>query len=266
MMKSRIITAALIILVCVPFLVLGGIFFKIGACLVVLLATHELLHLRKDRNYSLFTQLVIYTIALTSIAFDFDFFNASIASFSTIILLVYSIMIFDKQTDFNDVSYILSILLFVLLAGNCALYIRDLNDGLYIILFVVLVTSANDIGAYFVGKNLGKQKLIERISPNKTVEGSIGGLLCGVTSGVIYASFFPIGVEFKQFWQILLVSVLLSILGQMGDLFFSAIKRTYDAKDFSNILPGHGGVLDRLDSHLTNFIGYVVIVTVLSSI
>lgn len=265
-MKNRIITGSLIALVCIPFLLFGGTLFKIGASLIILVAAHELLHLRKDRQYSVITQFIVYSLAFTSIIFDFDFFNASIASFSTIILVVFSIMIFDKNTDFNDISYILSILLFVLLAGNCALYIRGLDNGLSILMFIVIVTSANDIGAYFVGKNFGRQKLIERISPNKTVEGSIGGLLSGLTIGLIYATFLPIGPEFQQLWQITLACILLSILGQMGDLFFSAIKRTYDAKDFSNILPGHGGVLDRLDSHLSNFIGYVVLITILSSI
>lgn len=124
--------------------------------------------------------------------------------------------------------------------------VEDTGHVRILIPFVVAFTS--DAGAYFVGRAFGKKKLAPRISPNKTVEGAIGGIaagaLCCVAYGLIVGCF-----GFKtSILSLAAFGAVGSVIAQLGDLTFSAIKRQYGIKDYSNLLPGHGGVLDRLDS------------------
>lgn len=139
----------------------------------------------------------------------------------------------------------------------------DPNDGLFLILYVFFVTWGSDIVAYFIGKNFGKNKLAPYISPNKTWEGLAGAGLGGVIGGLIVLglvwmqmdshserhiaiiSLFDMHIIFVIF-----VSLVLGLLGQVGDLMESYVKRYYGVKDSGNLIPGHGGILDRVDALL----------------
>ena len=118
-------------------------------------------------------------------------------------------------------------------------------DILYLI-YVVLVTIMSDTFAHFFGTKIGRYKLAPDISPNKTVEGLIGGLFFGTFIGGMFFLTF-INPEANAF-IVMVVSLMLSLIAEFGDLVFSAMKRNYKVKDYGNIMPGHGGVLDRLDS------------------
>ena len=108
---------------------------------------------------------------------------------------------------------------------------------------------------------IGKHKLLEEISPKKTWEGTIGGTIIGTfVSTVFYVTVINPNINLGI---IILVSLFLSIIGQFGDLVFSAIKRYYGKKDFSNIMPGHGGVLDRLDSLIFVLLGFTFFITII---
>lgn len=119
---------------------------------------------------------------------------------------------------------------------------RDADFGFVALMFVLLVVWVTDIGGYFAGRGIGGPKLWPRVSPKKTWAGAIGGL---VLSLVIAAGFALLG--FGKMLPLLLLGTVLSIVSQLGDLFESAIKRRFDVKDSSHIIPGHGGLLDRLD-------------------
>ena len=124
-----------------------------------------------------------------------------------------------------------------------------------IFLLLVAITVACDMGAFFVGSFLGKHKLIPELSPKKTIEGAVGGYLAGAIVGGIVLAIFH-----KYFsWELLAAVFILPITCQVGDLFFSFIKRMFGVKDFSKLLPGHGGINDRIDSLTINTIVLFVI-------
>lgn len=119
---------------------------------------------------------------------------------------------------------------------------RDIEYGFVALLLVLAVVWASDIGGYFAGKSIGGMKLAPLISPNKTWAGAIGGF---VLSLLVAAGFAAAGQG--RLVPLLLLAAALSVISQAGDLFESAVKRRFDVKDSSNIIPGHGGLLDRLD-------------------
>lgn len=119
---------------------------------------------------------------------------------------------------------------------------RDADFGFVALMFVLLVVWVTDIGGYFAGRGIGGPKLWPRVSPKKTWAGAIGGLVLAL---VVAAAFAWLG--FGGMLALLLLGAVLSIVSQLGDLFESAIKRRFDVKDSSHIIPGHGGLLDRLD-------------------
>lgn len=138
------------------------------------------------------------------------------------------------------VPYLLS---YVLLLGAAP-------DGRYWIIFVLAVTAAGDSGAYYTGMKAGRHKLYELVSPKKTIEGSIGGLSGSIVIGLLFGLIF---FRYLPLYRLLLLCFAVAITGQIGDLFESMIKRNCGKKDSSGLLPGHGGILDRLDSILFSF-------------
>lgn len=136
-----------------------------------------------------------------------------------------------------------------LLLGHLVL-LRSLNDGRAWIFLTLLVIMVCDSSAYFVGSHWGKRKLYPIVSPNKSVEGGVGGLI-GAVLAVLFASvtFLPqVGIV-----DGVIIGLLLGVVGQLGDLFESLLKRACGVKDSGNLIPGHGGMLDRLDSLLFAF-------------
>ena len=132
-------------------------------------------------------------------------------------------------------------------------YIPDSTLGLWTLLVPVVATVGTDVAAYFTGIYLGRHKLVPRLSPGKTVEGSLGGLAGSVVGLFILWGFAawlnPEGMPFTA-WELVLIGLFLSVVSQIGDLAESMLKRYYGIKDSGSFLPGHGGLLDRIDSLL----------------
>lgn len=143
------------------------------------------------------------------------------------------------------------------------LRIRAAENGHLLILLPFLAAWMTDTGAYFTGVFLGKHKLCEKISPKKTVEGAIGGIIVCVISLLIYAAAVGLQVNFAAFGAGALV---LSFLAQVGDLSFSIIKREYNIKDYGNLMPGHGGVLDRFDSTMFTIPASYILLMIIGAI
>lgn len=128
-------------------------------------------------------------------------------------------------------------------------YIRNTDGGLYYLLFAIVISLITDVMAFCVGKCIGKHKLSPHISPKKTIEGSVGGTLLAVAVCMVIAYILQRNGLIEVHYGVLFCYLTLaSVVGQFGDLAFSVVKRIVGVKDYSNLLPGHGGVLDRCDS------------------
>ncbi len=125
-------------------------------------------------------------------------------------------------------------------------YLSDPLYGAKLVLFVCFLVWAADSGAYFVGKSLGKHKMAPAVSPNKTIEGLVGGIVTAMLVGYWVAEWF--GIQFSSMPVMLLIILLTVAISVLGDLVESMFKRVSGIKDSSNIIPGHGGILDRIDS------------------
>ncbi len=136
--------------------------------------------------------------------------------------------------------------------------LRQMDHGKYLVLLAVLLTFATDAGAYFAGVLLGKHKGVTRVSPNKSVEGYIGGFCSGVVFAVLYGMVASkIAGDGVSLLPLALCGLFGAVATEVGDLAFSFIKRQYGVKDYGHLLPGHGGMLDRFDSMM--FCGPVVL-------
>lgn len=127
----------------------------------------------------------------------------------------------------------------------------EFEHGKYLVFLVFVASSISDACAYFVGVSMGKHKLAPLVSPKKSIEGSVGGILGAAIIGLIYGiilyktGIFP---QFEVTWGFALIGGFGSVISQIGDLAASAIKRDHDIKDYSHLIPGHGGIMDRMDS------------------
>ena len=184
-------------------------------------------------------------------------FNAIVfasVALSLINLFAYCLLS-DQEFKFADIAQIFTVTLYIVLAFNSILYIHDLGglqDGSYIYLLIFIGAWITDIFAYFCGYFFGKHKLIPTVSPKKTIEGSIGGIIFCMIAFLAFGFIIKaIDKSLQINYVILVVSgLIISIVSQIGDLIMSVIKRQYGIKDYGKIFPGHGGVLDRFDSIL----------------
>lgn len=124
--------------------------------------------------------------------------------------------------------------------------VRFVHDGHLLVWFIYIGAWGSDTCAYCVGKLIGKHKMPSKLSPNKTIEGCLGGIAGAALIGFIFAAVFYDNKNI--WWQLPLIGAVSSVISQIGDLAASAIKRNHDIKDYGNLIPGHGGILDRFDS------------------
>ena len=144
------------------------------------------------------------------------------------------------------------------LALSALVELRRMDHGQYLVLLAVLLTFATDAGAYFAGVSLGKHKGVTKVSPNKSVEGYIGGFVSGVVFAIAYGgAASKIANADVNLLPLVLCGLFGALAPEVGDLAFSFIKRQYGVKDYGHLLPGHGGMLDRFDSMM--FCGPVVL-------
>lgn len=252
-MKQRVISAIVAIIIVVPIVLYGSIPFYLGASVLGLIGFYEMLKARKIERDIPNIMKIVCMFAFIIIMMDnwgnkVLVFNSNDKLILSILLTVIPIVFFNKKKsyDINDALFMLGTIMFLGISFNHLVNIRV--GSLYNFIYLVLITTMTDTFAYFTGRLIGKHKMCPSVSPNKTWEGFVGGLVFGTIISVV---FYVCVFDFTgSVFLLVLVSMLLSVVGQIGDLVFSSIKRHYKIKDYGNIMPGHGGVLDRLDSLL----------------
>lgn len=281
-MKSRIITGlvGLVIVIAWLFSMYTPI-FSIALSIVAAIGVFETLKAFEVKN-PVFRVICIILSLLVPMYFEYkDKVSVPLFPVITVIILVsLMIMVLDfKNLKFEQVACSLFTAVFIPCALSCIILFRDVyktfpdayikTDGIFFILFAFFCCWLSDTFAYFVGRKFGKHKLAPVISPKKTIEGAIGGVICTAALNVIL--FFVFKTRFNlsdsiSIITVILSSCVLSVISIFGDLTASTIKRHHNIKDFGNLLPGHGGVMDRFDSSCFVFPALYAIISVLNAI
>lgn len=245
-MLTRIISGLLGIPLLVIVLYKGGILLYGATMIVALIGLYEFYHAMKNKNFNPISFLGYGLTIIILSGFYFSFNNAFLlTSIIVTVITISTMQLFSSKYTIVDSCITLYGLLYVaLLLGHIILTERLENKGIIWLIFIIAWST--DTFAYFGGYFFGKKKLCPKISPKKTVEGAVIGILgCMLTCGIFAHVFF---IEYKG--AIILLGMFGSIFSQIGDLTASQIKRHVGIKDFGNLIPGHGGVLDRFDSIL----------------
>lgn len=224
--------------------------FDATVALIAVLALYELLILGRRKGYEMPVVLCLLIALFIIAAFILEDVSVEIGMFATLLVIPASYVFSRRNIEEALPSSAIAVMgtMYVgMLAGSLIRLRNDFPDGPQLVFFLLLVVWLGDAGAYYVGKQFGKRKLSPRISPKKTVEGLIGGITTSViTAVVIHFTFFP---NFPLLAAIV-IGVILSVAGVVGDLAESMWKRSAAVKDSGTLIPGHGGFLDRFDSIL----------------
>lgn len=282
-MKVRIITGVICALIVIMLVVFTGFGYpgvmSIPMGAIAAIAAYEIMRVSKCKNKVL-TAVSMIAAAIGPAYVDFGIEKyipvpLSVLLIAYVILLLVIMLKGYEKTKFEHVA--LALFGSVAIPGSLGTFfeVRDLcvdypelfqrSHCVFFILCAMYCAWMSDTCAYFVGSKLGKHKLAPRISPKKSVEGAIGGVIgtvifCAGTYLVCDRFYFRL--ETIDLWMVIVASVVISILGMCGDLSASVIKRNFGEKDFGNLFPGHGGVLDRIDSFLVTMPSLYVIIQI----
>lgn len=263
-MKQRLISAGVLAVILIPLVILGKLPFLIACIGLAILGMYEFININKKRKIPLVLQVISY---LYIIAFIF-LINSNIINVVYEYFLIGAFLLFfiplvfignNIRYNIIDALYLFGGTIFICIAFSSFVVVRDL--GLVNILYVLLIPIITDTFAIFSGMLIGKHKLDKSFSKNKTIEGCVIGSIVGTAIASLFYIYI-INADINIF-LIIGITLLLSIVGQIGDLFFSGIKRHFDIKDFSNLIPGHGGILDRFDSWIFTIITYLLFISLL---
>ena len=251
-MIKRTITGAIVVVLVYAWLFFSHIplVIHIGTVLLGILAAFEILRICKtDNPKNCYAAMMLSVLLLILPIPQYEYVMMLILP---VTLIMFGFMMAGKEQirDFNA-TFATVVSVAVVLLFKSIPTLREWDNGFYYLTFAVTACFLTDIAALLFGKAFGSRKLCPKISPNKTIEGAVGGLSCTVIIAMITAILLQkyAGLHF-DFVLLLIWSLLVSIVGQFGDLCMSTVKRIAGVKDFGNLLPGHGGILDRFDSHI----------------
>jgi len=264
-MKTRIISAAVFGILLIPvFLFSDSYALVLLAQIISVGATFELLRVTKLGSRLSLSIPVLAVVAalppLTRVSFDLlgvsihgveNFHHSvAIAFFGLIMLCMFVCVLTQEKTDLGKLCLVLTLSFYITIGASSLVLLRDLQPwGAYIFLLAFIMPWTTDTGAQLVGMWLGKRKLIPHISPNKTVAGAVGGVVTGIIAALIFGFVIEMVTDaIANYHFLALAGAILAVVVIMGDLLASMVKRYFDIKDFSNIMPGHGGIFDRFDS------------------
>ena len=257
MFKTRVASGAVLMVILLGCTIFGDWLFGLMLLAISLIGLYELYRLEHIEKTGLFAAAVICTVL-----YDIGVY---MACSGLLIMIILPIVMIVLQFIILSMIYVLTYPKFqakqVMLAMfsffyvpvmiSCLFILRNIEAGKFLIWLVFIASWGCDTGAYCSGMLLGKHKLAPVLSPKKSVEGAIGGVVASVILGLIYMAIF--GSHMTEVFSnpMLAVAVICAvgaILSQFGDLTASAIKRNYEIKDYGTLIPGHGGIMDRFDS------------------
>ncbi len=243
-MLQRLISSIIALPILLFVVIMGGVYIQVAAMLLSLMGLYEFYHAFRQAGYQPSAKLgYTYTIILYGLGFieAGPIFYIAIVFMFLYNVLIYNVLskheaILDMALTFLGFFYVAFSFFHISLIASV--------DTNFFIWYIFILAWGSDTFAYFSGRFFGRHKLIEHVSPKKTVEGSIGGLIGSTVLSVLFAYIY--NPDFMSF--AILLGLVGSVLAQSGDLIASKIKRYCGIKDFGKIMPGHGGVLDRFDS------------------
>ena len=251
-MAQRIATGAVLIVILVVALALGGAWFSIPFMACVGLAIIEQYKALKEIGVGLvqWPVYLVYGLSIPILTIKLGGAAVLLPLVACACMMIVVQNLFSPKPSLSGIGFSILPLVSVVLPGMCMIgLLRAENRSAELMLEIMAfgIPLAGDTFAYFIGVIWGKHKFCEQVSPHKTTEGAIGGLFGSVLAAVIiWACFSAHGI--MPFWHALLLGLLGGVTGQAGDLFASLIKRRCGIKDYGSIFPGHGGIMDRLDS------------------
>ncbi|MGT2888320.1 phosphatidate cytidylyltransferase [Streptococcus didelphis] len=255
-MKERVIWGTIAAAIFLPFLLLGGLSFQLFVALLAMIGVTEMMRMKKLEIFSFEGILAMLAAFVLTIPMDnyltFLPINANFACFGILVfLLLAGTVINSDHYSFEDAAFPIASSLYIGIGFQNLVNARI--AGIDKVLLALFIVWATDMGAYFVGRRIGKNKLLPKVSPNKTIEGSLGGIACAVVLAFVFMLVDRSVYAPHNFISMLLFVAIFSIFAQFGDLVESAIKRHFEVKDSGKLIPGHGGILDRFDSMIFVF-------------
>jgi phosphatidate cytidylyltransferase len=261
MLKNRIVTTIWALPLVGIIIWFGEPYFTTFVAVVGLLAAIEFYRLTKGIKAQALTVFgIIWTILLILIRnpsiyarlssyIDVEFIMPMIVTLGIAVSLVLLLGRKQKQGAFTDWSWTFAEILYVGWLLGYLVALRGLDNGRSWVFLAIFVTFGSDSTAYFIGSSFGKHKLAPTISPKKTWEGAIGGMAGAAAVSLLFLCVKPVQLtSYLNWWQLVIIALAISAVGLMGDLVESLFKRNTGVKDSGSIFPGHGGMLDRMDS------------------
>lgn len=256
MFVKRLISAVVMISILVGMIILGGLPFWIFIGILQIAAMWELNRacgiLKNGKlNVPVVIGMVIAPI-MSVLMHYFDFALCAVLACAIYLIALLTIFVFkhDKYSSQNIGIMIFAFVYTAVLPSFVGAVRDNFDEGFYLVWILLIAPIASDTFAYLIGSKFGKHKLAPKVSPKKSIEGSVGGIVGAVLCVGLYAYYMMGEVATKDgfFFACIMIGLVCGAISQLGDLAASAIKREYGIKDYSNLIPGHGGVLDRVDS------------------
>lgn len=251
MMQKRVIFGFLAAALFLPFVMMGGLSFQLVVGALAIIGVSELFKMKGLEVFSFEGLLAMLGAFVLTVPLEYYFtflpVGGSLSVYTIVVFVLLAATVFGQSSySFDDVVYPIATSFYVGIGFQNLVLARIASvDKVLLALFIVWST---DIGAYLIGRQFGRRHLAPSVSPNKTVEGSLGGLVAALFVSVLMMLFRPSVYAPYSFVTMMFLVVVFSIFAQFGDLVESALKRHFGVKDSGQFIPGHGGVLDRFDS------------------
>jgi phosphatidate cytidylyltransferase len=267
MLSQRVKAALIFVPLVLTLIYIGGWVFNLFIAVVLLLAAYEFIQLFTRIGYKpsfLAASAVILLIVIQRWFFGEKYSGVFLTLLLTLVIIV-ALIAYERGEKDPAINMAIHLAVGVYLGwvGSFFILLRAMPEGLGWLLTTLPATWIADSGAYFIGRWIGKQKMAPRLSPGKTWAGLLGGIITGSLSGILLLLLWRavgfLAVD-TPLWQGLVVGIVVSCLSPLGDLFISLFKRTANVKDTGNLIPGHGGVLDRIDTWIwAGMLGYYLV-------